>query len=152
VEVQVVTTAIAPEFQRKDPPQETLQQQDEQLLPPQSKRQKSTAAKQMAVFASESGSIFVACQASEKNSKSHLSAASWEEDQTSYGTISKAKKPDQSDKFKIRKLGFCPFTKVVEGFGSERHVDLGVPGTSCHERAPTWRTGCERIICARINH
>jgi hypothetical protein len=34
VEVQVVTTAIAPELQRKDPPQETLQQQDKQLLPP----------------------------------------------------------------------------------------------------------------------
>jgi hypothetical protein len=34
VEVQVVTTAIAPELQRKaDPPQETLQQQDKQLLP-----------------------------------------------------------------------------------------------------------------------
>ena len=85
---------------------------------PQSKRQKSTAAKQMVVFASESGSIFVACQASDKNSKSHLSPASWEDDQTIYGAILKAKKPDQSDKFKIRKLEFCPFTKVVEGFGS----------------------------------
>ena len=72
----------------------------------------------MVVFESESGSIFVACQASDKNSKSHLSPASWEDDQTIYGAILKAKKPDQSDKFKIRKLEFCPFTKVVEGFGS----------------------------------
>ena len=30
----------------------------------------------------------------------------------------KGKKPDQSDKFKIRKLEFCPFTKAVEGFGN----------------------------------
>jgi hypothetical protein len=30
----------------------------------------------------------------------------------------KGKKPDQSDKFKIRKLEFCPFAKAVEGFGS----------------------------------
>ena len=79
---------------------------------PQNKRQKSTAAKQMVVFGTESGSIFVACQASDKNSNS------WEDDQTIYGAILKAKKPDQSDKFKIRKLEFCPFTKVVEGFGS----------------------------------
>ena len=47
-----------------------------------------------------------------------MSPASWEEDQTICGTILKAKKPDQSDKFKIRKLEFCPFTKAVEGFGS----------------------------------
>jgi hypothetical protein len=72
----------------------------------------------MAVFGTESGSIFVACQASDKNSKSHLSPASWKEDQTIYGAILKAKKPEQSDKLKIRKLEFCPFTKVVEGFGS----------------------------------
>ena len=66
----------------------------------------------MVVFGTESGSSFVACQASDKNSNS------WEDDQTIYGAILKAKKPDQIVKFKIRKLEFCLFAKAVEGFGN----------------------------------
>jgi hypothetical protein len=79
VEVQVVTTALAP----------TPQQQDKQLLPPEQapEEQRCEADGRVVVFGTESGSSFVACQASDKNSKSHLSPASWEEDQTIYGAI-----------------------------------------------------------------
>jgi hypothetical protein len=87
--VQVVTTAKAPELQRKDPPQERRKHCNNKINNyfPQNKRQKSKGAKQMVVFGTESGSSFVACQASDNSSKSHLSPASWEEAQTIYGAI-----------------------------------------------------------------